>query len=61
MLENANRRLSETVNYLLATPALVDIEYGTEVEGTRVWGSMSDVWVRFTIGRTNLYEPKGVL
>lgn len=60
VLESANRRLSATINFLLATPALVDIERGIEVDGARVWASMTDIWVRSLVTRTNLYEPRGV-
>lgn len=61
VLDNANRRLGDTLNHLLGTPAVVDAEMGAEATGHTVWGRMSDVWVRTLVGRTNLYQPRGVL
>lgn len=61
VLESANRRLSETVILLLGSPTIVDLEYGTEVGGARLFGRVSELWFRILVGRTNMYEPKGVL
>ncbi|CED83461.1 Uncharacterised protein family UPF0592 [Phaffia rhodozyma] len=60
VLESANRRLSDSVSYLLNTPMIVDPEFGTDTDGAKVWGNMSDIWTRLLVNRTNMYEPKGV-
>jgi hypothetical protein len=61
VLESANRRLSETIILLLGSPTIVDLEYGAEVGGARLFGRVSELWFRILVGRTNMYEPKGVL
>lgn len=61
VLESANRRLSETILLLLNSPTIVDVDFGTEVPGSRMFGLVSELWFRILVGRTNMYEPKGVL
>lgn len=61
VLQSANRKLTDTINTLVGTPVVVDLELGEEVEGARIWKGMSDVWIRLLVKKTNLYEPKGVL
>ncbi len=61
-LETANRRLTETVLALTNCRMFLRTKtFGVvECQGTSLWGSIIDIWIKSLITKTSLYAPKGV-
>lgn len=62
VLETANRRLSETMLSFANSRLFIDQTFGgvVEVDGSQLWASMIECWIKYLISKTSLYAPKGV-
>jgi hypothetical protein len=62
VLETANRRLTEIILNLSNSRVWIQSKSGTvlECDGSELWSSMVDIWVKYLISRTSLYSPRSV-